>query len=216
MNHQKHHPEEIIIFTRYPRPGNVKTRLIPELGPEGAAAVHRALTEQVVRTARQLVRENNIRLSVYHAGGSQRQMEDWLGRGLCYQEQEGGDLGERMLGAFRDAWQRGARHALLIGSDCPAIDTGLLCEALAAVAERELVLGPAADGGYYLIGAAADLPENTLKYLFTGIAWGSSAVLQETLERARRTDIRVSILKELHDIDQPSDLTYFRHHSDPQ
>lgn len=215
MNHQKDRQEEIIIFTRYPEAGRVKTRLIPELGAQGAADMHRTMTEHVVRTAGLLAEERQVRVSVCHDGGSAQQMEQWLGPDLFYFEQAEGDLGRRMLRALADAWDRGAARTVLAGSDCPGIDRQIFLDALIALKYSQLVLGPAADGGYYLIGAANGLPLGKMEALLTGIAWGTGAVFRQTLDRTRSAGVTVSILKELHDIDHPGDLAYFHHHPRP-
>lgn len=215
MIHQKGSQEEIIIFTRYPEPGKTKTRLIPKLGAEGAARAQRIMTQQVVKTARRLKEEHKLFLSVYFTGGSYQQISDWLGSDLSYHDQAGIDLGKRMMHAFHDAIQRGSKRIVLIGSDCPAIDDHLILRALTTLETSQLVLGPATDGGYYLIGTRSDLPIGTLSSLFTDIAWGTHDVFQTTVDRASRVEVKVSILKELHDIDLPDDLAYFDHHSNP-
>jgi len=216
MNHQKGFREEIIIFSRYPQPGLTKTRLIPELGPDGAASIQRTMTEQIVQTARQLVHNRQIQISIYYAGGSHQQMAQWLGRDLLYHEQIGVDLGQKMMFAFEDARCRGLRRTVLVGSDCPDIDCQLITDALVALQSNQLVLGPATDGGYYLIGTTSELPPNNLSLLFTDIIWGTSDVFEKTINRAHDAGISTSILKKLHDIDYPKDLTYFHHHPDPQ
>ncbi len=216
MNHQKGFQEELIIFTRYPRAGLAKTRLIPKFGANGAARIQRAMTEQIVQTAGQIVHDSELRFSIYFADGSHQQMEQWLGPDFLYHEQVGDDFGQRMMQVFQDAWDRGAKRALLIGSDCPSIDCQLITEALAALHKNQLVLGPTADGGYYLVGMTSDLPATWLSLLFTDIAWGTSNVFQATVDRAHDAGMKTSILKELHDIDHPQDLAYFHHHSNPQ
>lgn len=216
MNHQKRFREEIIIFTRYPQAGVTKTRLIPELGADGAAAIHRSMSERIVRTAMRIVGEPGPRLTIYYTGGSHQLMRKWLGPALSYHEQTGADLGQKMMFAFRDAWQRGAKRAILIGTDCPSLDSGLITDALATLQNSLLVLGPATDGGYYLIGTTNGLPADTLSGLFRNIAWGTSNVFQETVARAGKAGLTPSILTELHDIDHPGDLAYFHHHPDPQ
>ena len=216
MNHQKGFHEEIIIFSRYPQPGLTKTRLIPELGADGAANIQRTMTEQIVQTARQLVHDKQIQISIYYAGGSHLQMEQWLGHDLLYHEQAGINLGQKMMFAFEDARYRGLKRTVLVGSDCPDIDCRLITDALEALHNNQLVLGPATDGGYYLIGTTNELPPNKLSHLFTDINWGTSNVFQQTIDRAHDAEITTSILKQLHDIDHPRDLTYFHHHPDPQ
>jgi rSAM/selenodomain-associated transferase 1 len=172
--------------------------------------------KQIVQTAGQLVHDRELRLSIYFTDGSHQQMEQWLGSHLLYHEQVGADLGRRMMQVFRDAWDRGSKRAVLIGSDCPALDSRLITEALAALQKNQLVLGPTADGGYYLVGMTSTMPATWLSLLFADIAWGTSDVFQATLDRARDAGVTTSILKELHDIDHPRDLAYFHHHSNPQ
>lgn len=213
MIHQKGSQEEIIIFTRYPKPGQTKTRLIPELGAEGAASLQRSMTEKVVRAARNISGDHIPRLAIYFTGGSLQQMENWLGSDLSYHAQTGKDLGLRMRDAFQDAWERGASRAVLIGSDCPAIDSRLITQALDALHHCSMVLGPSTDGGYYLIGTTCDLEPDTHATLFNDISWGTWEVFRTTMDRAEKAGITVSLLKEQHDIDLPRDLAYFDHHS---
>lgn len=216
MIHQKDSRKEIIIFTRYPEPGTTKTRLIPELGANGAAQLQRTMTEQIVHVANQLKCENNIHPAVYFTGGTHHQMKEWLGTSLSYYKQKGNGLGERMMHAFEDSWKRGSNHAVLIGSDCPAIDGNVITEAMQSLNSSQLVLGPSTDGGYYLIGTTKDMPLNTLSLLLTDIPWGYTDVFRTTLDRARNLGVTFSLLKELNDIDLPRDLAYFNYHPNPQ
>ena len=145
-------PHHLIVFTRFPEPGTTKTRLIPRLGPEGAARLQREMTEHLlgqvgaVRTARPL------RTEIRHEGGTGSQIETWLGPGLRHSPQGGGDLGTRMAQAVERARQDGAGAVVIVGSDIPGITTGIIEKAFFALAVNPLVLGPAEDGGYYLIG----------------------------------------------------------------
>jgi rSAM/selenodomain-associated transferase 1 len=216
MNHQKDSRQEVIIFTRYPRAGTTKTRLIPKLGAAGAARIQRLMTERIARAAGQLRHEHGVCPWIYHTGGSSRLMKEWLGPEYFYHDQAEGDLGRKMELAFRVARRRGVQRTILIGSDCPDLTSGLIREALEALQTSRMVLGPSADGGYYLIGTTSDLPDDELSLLFSDIAWGTAGVFQATLHRARRAGVTASILRELRDIDHPQDLAYFDHHSNPQ
>lgn len=191
----------IVIFTKYPKPGKVKTRLIPYLGPQTAALLHRRLTEHVVGCAREAARAWNLELQVHFQGGHEQRMREWLGEGIMYQAQEGGDLGERMQRAFGNAFQRGACSVVLVGSDLPGLTSMILGEAFGALETHRVVLGPAMDGGYYLIGMKKDTPD-----LFSGIPWGSEYVFLRTLERIAQLGLGVKLLKKLHDVDRPEDL----------
>lgn len=213
----RHSPqEEIIIFSRYPRAGRVKTRLIPHLGAEGAASLHAHLTEQTLTRAREAAAGRAALLSLWYTGASAAKMKDWLGSSLPLILQQGKDLGERMASAFRASWAKGVQRAVLIGSDCISLTPELIIQALAKLAQHDLVLGPASDGGYYLIGLRRGLAPGTQDALFRNIDWGTGAVYRQTLARAAAAKLTISILQELHDIDRPEDLTHLRHHPDPQ
>ncbi|MHC5040617.1 MAG: TIGR04282 family arsenosugar biosynthesis glycosyltransferase, partial [Planctomycetota bacterium] len=190
-----------IVFTRAPRPGETKTRLIPALGPEGAAEVHRRLTEDMVGRVRALRASLGAGVELRHAGGNPRRLSEWLGGDLFYRPQEGADLGERMDGAFRTAFREGAERVILVGTDAPGLTPSLMEEGFRALEGADLVLGPAVDGGYTLIGLRAPRPE-----LFRSIPWGTSEVLGKTLSAARSADLRVALLPELGDVDRPADL----------
>ena len=202
-------PAHLILFTRYPRPGMCKTRLIPALGAEGAAALQRRLTERIAAQARRLEAEGIAHLTVHHDGGSAEEMTAWLG--ACeVRPQEGLDLGARMAAALRQAFASGAPRALLFGSDIPGLDSDGLRQALAALHERPVVLGPSDDGGYYLIGLSAACAEIALPLLFTDIAWSTATVLATSEERLRREGLAYTLLPQLADIDTPADLNRAR------
>jgi uncharacterized protein len=191
----------LIIFTRYPTPGATKTRLIPALGAAGAAKLHRQMTERVLKQARALRQQLEIEIAVHYDGGDLQQMVDWLGTDLSYQSQGEGDLGLRMARSISTACESGSDRVVLIGTDCPDITTELLAQAFADLQTRDLVLGAAVDGGYYLIGMCRPQPE-----LFTGIEWSSERVWQQTIEIATKLNLSISLAPKLADIDRPEDL----------
>jgi len=203
--------EHLILFTRFPEPGKVKTRLIAKLGPQGAAHVHKKMTEQVIRRIQPALQLQNLQMQVYYDGGSAQQMADWLGPNQTFSQQQGNDLGQRMALAFNRAFHQGASRTLLIGSDCPGIDVDTITIGLEKLHSHDLVLGPAADGGYYLIGLRAG--ENHYENLFDHIDWGTDQVLTQTVRRAKDSGLSCTMLKQLHDIDRPEDLVYFDHHT---
>lgn len=186
-----------MLFTRYPVPGQAKTRLIPALGADGAAALQRRMTLHTLNLAQTC----DCRLQVRFCGGTVAQMRAWLGPNLDYQPQGDGDLGARMAQAFRAGFEQGDRQILIIGTDCPFIDRQTIDAAFAALTSHDLVLGPATDGGYYLIGLRKLVPE-----LFQAIPWSSNTVCAKTVEIAEATGISYALLPELADIDRPEDL----------
>lgn len=198
---------KLIIFTRYPVPGQAKTRLIPALGPLKAAALQQDMTERTVATACSLNGQLSLSVDVCYAGGTNKQMTNWLGRQTSvkvgFNPQSSGDLGRRMDHAFQSSFHRGYKQTIIIGSDCPALSPRLLQEAFAALKQNDLVIGPCMDGGYYLIGLSRPAP------LFESIAWGTGTVLESTLQRARRQKLRYHFLPPLSDIDDPPDLDQF-------
>jgi uncharacterized protein len=190
----------LILFTRYPEPGKTKTRLIPVLGAAGAAALQREMSEDVLSRARPLGAED-VSLEVRYEGGTPNLMREWLGPGQPCREQGGGDVGLRMSLAFTEGFQAGFERIVLIGTDCPGISADLVRKAFADLLRHEVVLGPANDGGYYLVGLRRAVPR-----LFEGIAWGTSGVLRATLEIASSLRLAVSTLEPLDDVDRPEDL----------
>ena len=193
--------EKLIIFTRYPEPGKTKTRLIPVLGKAGAANLHRLMAQRTIARALSLQKSRRLSVEIHHTGGSQQQMEDWLGTDLIYQNQIDGDLGARMTAAFQNSFDSGVDKVAIIGTDCPDLKAEILAQAFDRLSDRDLVLGPAKDGGYYLIGLRRSIPE-----LFDGINWGTSEVFASTRAIAQNLGLNIAVLPILADIDRPEDL----------
>lgn len=180
---------KLSIFARLPVPGKVKTRLIPAVGEEGAARIYARLLAHTVEVAR----ESGLDFELRVTGGEVEAFHDLFGAETQVVDQSGGDLGEKM--ARVDA------PALLIGSDCPGLSVPLLQAAAGALADRRVVLGPANDGGYYLIGFTQPVP-----FLFEDMEWSTPKVLPETLTRLAAHGYGPAILPELADIDTGEDL----------
>ncbi len=193
--------EKLIIFTRYPEPGTTKTRMIPLLGAEKAAQLQRLMTEHTLKQVSQVLREPNVLIEIHFAGSDQQLMEQWLGSNWVYQPQKKGDLGEKMSTAFDVLGEEGIRSVVIIGIDCPDINSSVINQAFIALHNHDLVLGPAEDGGYYLIGLSRFIPE-----LFKDIAWGSSYVLSQTQTIAQQLNLTIAYLTTLADVDRPEDL----------
>ncbi len=194
----------LVVFSRYPVPGATKTRLIPALGAEGAAAQQRAMTEHTLQTALPFGLETLTQ--VRYTGGSRHEMRDWLGPRFEYVEQGGGDLGERMLRAFTENFAQACGKVVIIGTDCPALDACVTHRAFLALDDHDLVIGPASDGGYYLIGLRIHAAGDELSGLFQQIEWGGEHVRRDTLANAKRLGLSVGQLDVLDDIDYAEDL----------
>ncbi len=184
----------LVLFTRFPQPGRAKTRLIPALGPAGAAGLHRRLTEATLLT----LQATGLEVELWVTGAPVAAFEAWLGTDTPIRMQEGGDLGARMDLALRPT------PAIVVGSDAPSLAASHIAEAAALLADGQVALGPAEDGGYYLLGLPAPAP-----FLFDGMAWSTSGVLAETTRRLDANAIPFGLLPTLPDLDRPEDLDRF-------
>ena len=187
---------------KFPTPGSVKTRLIPALGAERACTVHRDLVAQTQAAIAQFLIHEGTEVEYRLAGApDDAAAQAWLGRGWAIRPQGEGDLGERLERAVAAALAEGITAVVVIGGDCPALCADHLAAAFAGLCNHDLVLGPATDGGYYLIGLRRPQPA-----LFRDIAWGGPEVRAQTLAAARAADMTVEHLEPLSDVDLPSDL----------
>lgn len=192
----------LILFARIPVAGQVKTRLIPAVGAEGAAALHRRLVLRALRTIHAFRRSRPVDLEIRISGGDEKAMSHWVGDSYWCRQQGDGDLGERMDRAFQTAFGEGSRAMVLIGSDCPGLTAKQLAAAFDLLQSHPVVFGPATDGGYYLIGLRRPVPE-----LFQGMAWGTDSVLTDSLRILRGTNFQPGLLEPLEDLDCPEDLS---------
>jgi len=206
--------ERLIIFTRYPEPGTTKTRMIPKLGAEGAAVLQRRMTEHIVARVVKLIGLRNMSGEIRFEGGNEQLMAAWLGNGFSYCPQGQGDIGFRMGRAMQDAFEQGFETVLIIGSDIPDITTDIMQNALEMLKQVDLVLGPAGDGGYYLIGVHRNTFRHWNPQLFNDISWGTERVLPQTLTIAERLGLNYSLLDTLNDVDRPEDLSVWYQASD--
>lgn len=198
--------QRLIIFTRYPFAGRVKTRLIPAIGAESAADLHRQMTEHTVGQARAWLTSAQAAgaaaaITICIDGGESRLVSEWLGADLDYRTQVGSDLGSRMERAIAEALAVGAERVVLIGTDCPGVSADILCAAFERLQSSDLVLGGASDGGYYLIGMRRRYPE-----LFVGIDWSTERVLAQTIAIAPQLQLAIGYVSTLSDVDRPEDL----------
>lgn len=191
----------LMLFTRYPEAGKTKTRLIPHLGAQRAALLQRRMTEHIVTELRPPQQDSPWALEVHFAGGSVGEMWRWLGAGLTYRAQPGGDLGDRLQQTFARGFRQQRERIVVIGSDCPAITANHVEQAFRALQRHQVVLGPAQDGGYYLVGLSRPCDP-----LFQNIAWSTPQVLEQTVAIATRLQLSLTTLEPLPDIDRPEDL----------
>ena len=173
---------------------------MPLLDAQEAAAAHEQLSRRIFQALA------TSQLSIVLWGASQHPtLVDWAAQcGWPLRLQQGDDLGERMAQALADALAGGAERAILIGTDCPLMSASYVAQAEAALASADVVLGPAEDGGYVLIGCSRAAPE-----IFRGIEWGTNRVLEQTLKSAAQAHLRVTLLDTLWDVDRPEDWRRF-------
>lgn len=191
--------EILLVFAKAPRDGEVKTRLAAEVGDREATRIYRALGRSVVDAVRGGPWRTRI---CFTPADAREELEAWLGRDrLEFRRQAGGDLGRRMACAFEEAFAEGAERVCVVGTDVDGLEGSLVARAFSALEGRDAVLGPARDGGYWLLGLERPRPA-----LFEGIRWSTPRVLDETLERARGLGLRVHLLPVLRDVDHRADV----------
>jgi hypothetical protein len=164
---------------------------------------------RTLRTAQKACRAAPADLEVRFDGGTEQTMSHWLGDSARFLPQGAGDLGERMARAFEESSRSPA--TVIIGSDCPGLRPDVITAAFARLTEAPVVLGPAEDGGYYLIGLSRPMPE-----LFRGIPWGTDRVLSNSLALLQRRGCKPALLDPLEDIDRPEDLPVWRRIAAPE
>lgn len=187
------------IMIKYPEPGRVKTRLATDIGHEKAVEICRQVTEQVMNNT---VPFNQYfrRIVFYDPPERSEDFIQWLGHEQ-FIPQQGSDVGERMNNAIRELLACGAKKAVLTGTDIPALNSTIISSAFSALDHADIVIGPAADGGYYLIGMKEPHGE-----LFRDIPWSTERVFETTASRIRQLGLSVSHAVKLADIDRVEDL----------
>lgn len=186
----------LVVFVKNEESGKVKTRLAADTGDDKALEIYRKLLEYTRSVISDCNAVKEISYSRYIAEG-----DLWDNSGFSRSVQEGEGLGDRMLNAFKEGLQnKKSGKMVLIGSDCAELKSEHLENAFRLLGEKDLVLGPAADGGYYLIGMKYPYAE-----LFQDIAWSTGEVLPLTLEKAKRSGLSVALLQKLNDVDTLED-----------
>ena len=196
----------LIIFTRYPEPGKVKTRLIPALGSLKAAELQRKMTEIIAGEALKLQKKHGVAVAVFYTGGTRKKMAAWLGNSFEYHLQSKGDIGNRMGDAFSRICYSTAESVILVGSDIPELSSAIVEQGFLSLKKHDTVIGPSRDGGYYLIGMKAkDAPQLSV-ILFSRIPWSTGDVLKVSIQRLADAGYNYSLQPTLCDIDHPEDI----------
>lgn len=193
--------DALAVMAKAPVPGLVKTRLVPPLTHEQAAALYGALLADQLEHLKGI--DGVARYLAYTPNGAAATMRELGGDAYAYIAQSGDDLGQRMNQLFVDLWHLGHRNVVLIGSDLPALPLAILDEAFTRLSreDHKVVLGPSRDGGYYLIGMNQPTPA-----LFVNMTWGHDRVLAETTARLRKLGVSFALLPSWFDIDTLEDI----------
>ena len=212
----------LIIFLKYPEPGKVKTRLAKDIGDEKACAIYKLLAENVIKN---ILTKNPGTYDVhvfFTPADRETEIRTWLkpilndnqGIKTQFRTQAGSDLGERMSNAFKEILQeKGCKKCIIVGTDCPEIDTTLIENAFDVLKEKDIIIGPCKDGGYYLLGMSRPVPvsfkQGIVPDLFVDIDWSTDRVFEQTMEKVQKNNLSCSILKTLVDIDTIEDLYHY-------
>lgn len=194
----------LLVLARVPALGRVKSRLAAGIGAAAALAVY----QELLTITRRAVVTSGVPTTVWLADEAGPELAEAATRewpGMALRSQPAGELGQRMAAAFAAAFAAGAGQVVIIGTDCPGLRAAHLTEAFALLTSHDVVLGPATDGGYYLLGLRQPQPE-----LFEHKAWSTASVLADTLADARRLGRQVALLPELRDVDTADDLAAWR------
>ncbi len=191
--------ERLVVFARAPHLGRVKTRLTPPLTQQQALDLHQAFVEDTLEKLARFRRPGLERWLYLSQPSSPEQLD--VPPAWSSALQTGDDLGARMEGTFRQAYEDGRERVVIVGSDSPTLPLDYLDQAYQALAAHDVVLGPAEDGGYYLVGSSRFVPE-----LLRGITWGSSRVLEQSTEALSRAGRSFHLLPSWYDVDTAKDL----------
>lgn len=205
MNKRKHN-HALILFARDPVIGQVKTRLKTHLDDSSIFGLYRSFLDDSVEKISGVAGVDRF-CGVYPAAVSGYFEQVALNREIVIFAQQGRDLGERMKNALAKCFEEGYEKAVIIGSDSPSLPVAYIERAFAS--DKDLMIGPCTDAGYYLIGAKGKAPD-----IFTGVNWGTDSVLSETLVRIRRTGATLETLPVWYDVDRYADLLFLRTHLD--
>ncbi|MBI5074356.1 MAG: TIGR04282 family arsenosugar biosynthesis glycosyltransferase [Nitrospirae bacterium] len=185
---------------KYPEPGKVKTRLAHEIGKVRASAVCKHIAEQVLRNTAPSEDDRYSRIVFIDPPEREDDFQGWL-PGEQFAGQQGSDLGERMDNAIRHLLSRGTEKAVITGADIPDLSCDIIMQAFKKLDHVDVVIGPAADGGYYLIGMKSPMTE-----LFRNVSWSTGNVFSETVKTLQRSGKSYGVLPILSDLDTIADL----------
>jgi len=197
----------VIVFTRFPVEGKVKTRLAKNMGNKFAVSFFRVCAEH---TFNQILKVQEFSSGLFLFCSEENEIEQlmkWAGNNFKFYPQQGSNLGEKMYNAFSTVFKKGYKKVIIIGTDAPDISSKIMLSAVSMLDNYSVVIGPANDGGYYLLGLKSELID-----LFSGIEWSTDSVFDSTIEKLNNFKINYFILDKLTDIDTLEDLQSWLKH----
>ena len=199
--------EALLLFARYPFTGPVKTRLAAGIGAGNARRLYYCFLKDIFAQLGRL--DHGVEVFVFFTpAAAVLEFRDLFGAGFTCLPQTGDSLGERMKNAFREVFERGISRAVVIGSDLPSLGAAELEDAFDRLKREPAVIGPALDGGYYLLGLNREVYSTRV---FEDISWSSPAVFPGTMQRFRELGVKPAVLGLMADIDDLADLKAFYH-----
>lgn len=195
--------ECLILFSKYPQEGKVKTRLAKAIGDGLALGLYECFIRDMLDKLGPLPYSLHLFVT---PPDKKTAMQQWLGKDAALHAQEGHDLGARMQKAFEEMFQQGYESCVLIGCDFPDLPAAVLHEAFDKLKSTEAVIGPTRDGGYYMLGFQRS---RFCKSIFHNIEWSTETVFEKTMAVFKRENIRVAMVRQWWDVDDPKDLKDF-------
>jgi len=194
------HKNCLLLFVKSPIKGQVKTRLAAEKGEDFTVELYKCFVEDMIY----LIDNLDVHLKLcFYPPHTRLNFSEWLGEQYCYSPQVGDDLGERLRNAFGNAFNEGFSNIVAMGSDSPDLPIHYLKESYEALAKHDTVIGPANDGGYYLIGFSK---EGFIPEVFENIAWSTDSVFEQTVSILKRNERKIFLLPLWYDVDTTTDL----------
>lgn len=194
--------QALIIFVKNPLPGKTKTRLAASIGNEQALKVYKELVKHTLLISKDVSADKFIFFSDYieHLPFTNKNTYQ-------YYIQNGNTLGDRIHNAFEVIFSLSYKKAVIIGTDCPGLNSEIINTAFTILAKTDVSIGPAVDGGYYLLGM-----RQLNSSVFKNIAWSSSSVCVDTIARCKESKLAYQLLSPLHDVDEEKDMVHFYNH----
>ncbi len=190
----------LIIFSKYPEYGKVKTRLAATIGNEKAIKFYTVCAQYLFDNAKKLKKSVEIFL-FYSPVKDLQKVKEWVSEDFTFIPQTGNDLGKRMQNAFTEIFNRGMKKVVIVGTDIPDVTYEVLTDAFGALDKNDIVIGPSYDGGYYLLGMRKPFPG-----LFENIEWSTGSVFDSTIKKIKKLNLSFFTLPKLHDVDTEMEL----------